>query len=487
MSPAAAAPANPPSPSLASRAPALLAWAVLAVLLWTTACLAPLVPWNAPRLASAFALAHGQPLYPEIGSGAQLGWFYGPGLAVWLLPVTLIGSPSWAIAAASLQNGLALLAGLGFALHAAGLRAGRLAAATGLGGLLLFCGGLTPQSWFDYVHVDAPCLALALVAGAAAWRHGQDGRARWLHLSGLAAAAACLTKQSSLLLPVAIVLGLLWLGPVRRAVTWGLVFAAYLAAGLAAACGAFGAGNLAFYTLTVHRFNPLKPGAGTVAFWVDVVFRLVVDVLPWLILGGLVLAGRRLRLTSPDPARRGPGPVRWYLWLGAAQLPIGLFAAGKAGGGLNSVHGLIFLLAALLGQLDRAAFRPRVLGLLTVFLCGLALATSGERLRHWRPDPYQDRLLALARAHPGGIFLPWNPLVTLLSDGRVYPFEDALHCLRLSRRPVADAQVRAALPPRAVLVYDPIAASHDAARYFPGITRVPIERLAPDAPGWSTP
>ena len=101
MPPPSPAPANVLSPRPAPGALLAAIWGTLGVLLWTAACTAPLVSWNAPRLASAYALAAGQAIYPAIGSGAQLGWFYGPGMPVWHLPVTLIHTPSLAMAVAS--------------------------------------------------------------------------------------------------------------------------------------------------------------------------------------------------------------------------------------------------------------------------------------------------------------------------------------------------------------------------------------------------
>lgn len=486
MAPTAAAPASPNTPLPAPRCLLFAIWGTLGVLLWTAACAAPLVSWNAPRLASAYALAAGQTIYPAIDSGAQLGWFYGPGLPVWHLPVTLLRTPSLAMTVASLQNGLALLAAVAFALQAGGLRGGRLALGTGLAGALLFASGAAPQSWLLYLHVDAPCLVFALVAGAAAWRHEHSNRLVWLVLSAAAAAAACLTKQTSAMLPVAIVIGWLFRRQAGRAARWGAVFALCLAAGVAATAARYGADNLLFNTVIVHQLNPLKPEAVTAAFWVRLAAILAVDLLPWL----AWLALLRVARVDPDPLGAKvlpPSPVGWYVWLAVAQLPLGIFAAGKAGGGLNSAHGLIFLLAALVLATIRTPPKPRILTAASLVLCAVALYGASDRLRYWRPSPYQDRLLELAKAHPHELFLPWNPLVTLLTDGRIYPFEDALYCRQLINLPVPADRVRAVLPERVMLVYDPLAASRDAARYYPGLTRAPTPPLDPETGDWLQP
>jgi hypothetical protein len=455
-----------------------LLWIPLGLLLWTAACSAPLSAWNPPRLAVAYALTAGQNLYPDPTTGAQIGWFYGPGSAIWLLPVTAIGSPSWAITTAILYNAAALLAAIAWVLSAADLAGRRLAAATGLAGVLLFASGATPESWLINVHVDAPCLTFSLVTIGAACRFDLTRRNFWLHAGALGAVAACLTKQSAALLPFAI--GGCWLarGKWRTAVQYFLWCSLYGAAVIGMLALYFDLGNAFFYMVRAHAANPWKPD---VTLWKNIFRPLLSDAAPWIALFALVCVAKWRSKLPCKPPERATIVANWLSCLGVVLLPVGFFAALKAGGGLNTAHGLMFLFLAVVVQVAHAPLGPRLRLLGSFVFATLAFVNASERLRYWRPSPYQDLLLKVAEKHRGEIYFPWNPLITLLTDRRIYPFEDALYCLTLVRSdpPSADA-IRSALPGRPLVVYDPIAPTRDVAKYSPGLQAVSIYSLAPE-------
>ena len=73
----------------------LLAVLAATVWLWVCWCLFPVSVWNDVRLAPAFALARGAPLYPGETSDAVGTWIYGP------LPALLLWPATWASSAAS--------------------------------------------------------------------------------------------------------------------------------------------------------------------------------------------------------------------------------------------------------------------------------------------------------------------------------------------------------------------------------------------------
>jgi hypothetical protein len=453
-----------------------LLWIPLGLLLWTAACAAPLSAWNPPRLAAAYALAAGQNLYPDPTTGAQIGWFYGPGSAIWLLPVTAIGSPSWAITTAVIYNAAALLAAIAWVLSAADLTGHRLAAATGLTGVLLFASGVTPQYWLLNVHVDAPCLTFSLLTIGAVCRFDFTQRAVWLHFAALGAVAACLTKQSAALLPLAI--SGCWLARrnARTAVRYLAWFGLYGVASVGLLALYFDLGNAFFYVVRAHAVNPWKPGT---TFWRNVFRPVLCDTAPWIALFALVcVANWRSKLPRQLP-ERATIVTHWLSCLGAILLPVGFFAALKAGGGLNTAHGLMFLFLAVVVHVAQAPIGRRLRLLGSVVFATLAFVNAGERLRYWRPSPYQDLLLKVAEKHRGEIYFPWNPLITLLTDRRIYPFEDALYCLTLVRTdPPSSAAIRSALPSRPLVVYDPIAPTREVARYSPGLQAIPIYTLA---------
>jgi hypothetical protein len=91
----------------------------------------------------------------------------------------------------------------------------------------------------------------------------------------------------------------------------------------------------------------------------------------------------------------------------------------------------------------------------------------------WTPYRGQEELLTLARRHQGKIYLPWNPLTTLITERKIYPFDEALHYLWLARlEPPLDA-IRAAVPADALIVYQEPSQSHFALKYFGKDARTP--------------
>jgi hypothetical protein len=85
----------------------------------------------------------------------------------------------------------------------------------------------------------------------------------------------------------------------------------------------------------------------------------------------------------------------------------------------------------------------------------------------WLPYRGQEKMLATARASAGQIYFPWNPLLTLITDREIYPFDDALYCLARAGLGLPQVVVRASVPPGAILFYEEPAQSHFALNYFP--------------------
>jgi hypothetical protein len=461
-------PAQPRShvaPWLELLAPALL----LGVLVWTMACSAPLDAWAQPRLASAYALRLGQDLYPDLRSGAQLCWLYGPVFPLWMLPVTLIPSLAWAEALAVMLNAAAPLAALAWCLRAdtAGLRPAL--ARTAWTVMVLSSATLT-AGWFGGLHVDPPCIALMLVSLGAARRHLLSGGMAWLHLAAGAAVLAFWTKQTAAAFPL--VLAGLWAWERR----WPLLMrwsALGLGYGLVTALligTIFGFARVWFYVFAIHTHLPWRDASD---YFAQNQRTLLLDFLPWVALALLPSAWRRLRPRSDETT---PSPI--YASIGLGLLPFGFAAVLKEGGGFNSAHGMFFLAIALGLRLQAADWpalaRSALIGMLSV----LALVGAADRLNRWTPDPYQDRLLAVVRQHPGRIYLPWNPLPTLLSDGKIYPFEYALFARQITGTGLSPEQIRAALPAQPVVLYDPLAPTRDIARYLPEAKPVTLPALS---------
>ena len=453
-------------------------------LVWSALCTVPGVPWNAARLAPSFALARGLPIYALRDSGAQLGWFYGPVFPLWYLPVAFTDHPTLAVVLAGVVNLVTMLAPFALVLRAAGVARGCfLAAATLVAGLLLAADGTTHAGYY-FVHVDIVCVALGAAACVALHRATTDGRSRWLQLAALGAVLAFWTKV--LALPLFLGMGLwLWREGHRRLIRpflfWCLVYGGLVSLGVFAC---FGAPEVLFDVWYVFARNPWAGGAVLLVKNVGEVIWLA---WVWLALGFWAWWDRRTlpRTPLPEPAA---ALARLLLWAAACQVPLGLAATLKVGASLNSLHAVWYLLLAAMiffchrwtrPAVSAGSLRPAVVFALAMLA---AVVMAG---RHtvmfggvWTPYRGQDELLAEAKAHRGEIYFPGNPLVTLISERRIYPLDDALFCLwRSGLEPPVEA-IWAAVPARAFLVYQEPAQSHFALRYF-GAGRRPAPVDAP--------
>lgn len=461
----------------AALAVTVLGWLVV---MWSVLCTAtsPGVPWNAARLAPAFALAQGLPIYPLRDSGQQLGWFYGPGFPLWNLPATLTGNVTRALWIAAVWNVLTWLVPMALVLRVAGVALGgwRLGAAAAIAGVLLVGGSATNYAFY-FIHVDALCVGAGLVAIIGLHRAIGTGRRGWLHLVAGGLIVAIWTKQIGVILAPA----LFWhLWRERQwALAWPLCFlcAVYAAISSVAVFLWFGAPEVLYNLWLTHSRNPSR---GDLLFLVKETARLVGTLWVWLPLGLIALvAWRKSPGQSSAPAASG-GLVRLLLRAAAWQLPMGLLALTKAGGGFNSVYAVYYLLLVLLIVGLSPGMRPqltavhRVAWVLAWWLpLGQALVFAAGPGSQWRVSHRNEELVAMARAEPGRYYFPWNPLVTLIAEKKIQPLDDALYCLWLMKLEPPVEKIRAAVPARPIILYEEPAQSHFALRYFPEIKPQP--------------
>lgn len=475
----------------------------LLVLGWTVLCTVPGVPWNAARLAPSFALARGLPIYALRDSGAHLGWFYGPGLPLWFLPCGLVENPTLGLLLAALWNAATLLVPLYFLLRTALDGAGRLAARLTILGAVLLLANRTTQASFYMLHVDGLCVAAVFGSLAALHAAAIRGWRPGLPVAALALAYAVATKQLAI---VVVPATLAWLWHEGRSALIGR-WLFWLLAGGGGLAGvllfAFGAEPLLFNTVVVHSRNPWL---GDVALLAANIARLLVDCWLWLVAAVAVGVLCARRGGNPSAARVGEGRdfgsreapaamVRLLLWAAAWQAPVGFLASLKVGGGANSVHAIFYLLAAGLVWIgahclrsaaadDPVAVTLRQRALPAILALGFAAATACAVNfgAVWAPNRVQEDLVARARAAGGRLYLPWNPLTTIVVDRKIYPFDDALLCLWRAGLEPAPAVIRATLPPGAVIFYHEPSQSHFALNYFGPEARAAAEPKRTEPP-----
>lgn len=459
---------------------------VLVGLIWSLACAAPGVPWNAARLAPSFALARGLPIYALREAGAHLGWIYGPVFPLCYLPFGLLESPTVALMLASVWNVLTIIIPVALVLWAVlGERAGIVVRVT-LCGILLLLANPTTAASFHFLHVDAVCVACVLAAcfalHARVWRGWQAG----LPMAALAVALAIFTKQLAVIFVPASIMWLWSEGQGRFVRTW-LFWLVTCGGGLAGIfLFAFGAEELVF---NLYLFPSRTPMQGTWPLLGARILELAAGCWVW----GIVTIWGVLLARPWQRGTLGPAAGSMVRLLGLAalwQLPIGLMAALKVGGGLNSVHALSYALVAGLIVLGAAIMRdgadqqreqgkslifwllPGIVGLLILFT-SIRLVVGKNLV--WMPDRGLEQLVADAKANSGKRYYPWNPLITILSDRKVYPFDDALKCLWIAQLEPPAQVIRAAIPEGAVIVYHESSQSKFVLNYFGSESRAAAE------------
>jgi hypothetical protein len=386
--------------------------------LWVCWCLFPVSPWNDLRLAPAFAWRQGLPVYPGENWGAVSTWIYGPlPLLLWL-PATLAKSAATAVLAAGTINLLSTVVALAavcafWPVQPAQVtwRERTLAWALAV--------ALWPRAAFQFLQADNVAIALALVGSLVLVRSDRP-RARWTAAALAMAGLAC--KQTSIGAPLAQVL---WLGMTigRRESIRHLLRCATIGLSLGlAAIAVFGWEGLRLNLLTVPMHLPPAPDPWSRL--ADLAPELAVQLfLPAIAIGVLW----RKRATVPAPLL-----LPALAWIGAA-LP-GVAALFTVGGNLNSLQGFcIWLPPMLVAAFAHVQNRRTILfgaGVLAVLaICGARVFRIPSVSFHPLTAHY-DQGMAMAEAHKGHIWFPWNPLITLYSEQRLYHVEDGL-CMRL--------------------------------------------------------
>ncbi len=104
--------------------------------------------------------------------------------------------------------------------------------------------------------------------------------------------------------------------------------------------------------------------------------------------------------------------------------------------------------------------------MVTVIGLAIGFGLTLKRQPVWTPYRGQEELLATVRNSPGKLYLPWNPLVTIIAERKIQPFDEALRYLWMAGLEPPRAAIKAAVPEGAFLIYDEPCQSHFALNYF---------------------
>jgi hypothetical protein len=390
---------------------------------------------------------------------------YGPVAAIAFLPAALASTPSGALAIAAALNAIAFFLPMAW-LHRRALP--RRDAA--LAGFVLFVLAVLRDPGLAFsaltIHADAPALGLgALACGllATGTRPPSAGR---LAAIATAAVLAAWTKQTIGPLAIALVGVALvrdGVGAAARLMAWlgaiGLVVSVVWLV-------AFDPRALWFDMVTLPSRMPWYGEAdgsrwATVGFVAGLLARLTW--IPTLVLVALGLVARQYGVRVHDT------PCVLLAVVGILLAPLAVVGGAKVGGFLNtfSVCTYFLVAAATVGVAGATGASGRLGAVATALLAAAIVALAVDvgrgpaglrsaastisRLEAWRDNPH-ERAFAAARADPGEIYFPWNPLSTLLAENRLDNNEIGAWNRDLAGVPIDDALWRRYLPPRLRLV-----------------------------------
>jgi hypothetical protein len=415
---------------------------------------------NASRVVPAIALWRGFPLYAGPDGGPIIDFMYGPMAAIAFLPAAIATTPAGALLVAGLLNAVAFFGPMVW-LHL------RLGGVTLVGAAAAVCFALCVLRDLGLafsaltIHADAPALGLAAIAcGLIATAPPERATARVA--SALAAVLAVWTKQTIAPFVAALVVFVALRDGFRAAVRYAALLAGFGATVSVIVLWTFGVRALVFNMLTLPGRMPWY-GEAQGGKWAGA--RLSLWLLArngWPFVVGVAVLALVTRREARD-RRQWLRAQPWMLFalVACVTAPAAVVGGAKIGGYLNT-HSVTtyFLVAAL--TLGLAA-RARAGSMAATAVLGVALVLLGaDRLRApdgpgppaalvaqlgaWSTSP-QQRAYEVARAHPGELYLPWNPLATLLAEGRLDNSEIGAWNRDLAGEPIATEVWRRWLPP----------------------------------------
>ena len=423
------------------------------------------IQWNDVRLIPTFSFVSGYDLYALPDSGPILNMVYGPVAALAYLPATLFSTPTGAILCGSLLSMVLVLLPAFLLVRECRVRYGL---ESHLFVLLCFVVyfhlRFSPAIELSDIHVDPATMGLCLLAWWFAMRHGDEPG----FSPSLVGAAACVSlapwaKQSSA--PVAAVILLYFLLAGTRGAAWrylastGVISVALLSGAL----WAFGGENLKFSLLDVPLRQPSilhKWG------WYEPLVEDFMDMGVVAAVAAMVLMVRG-RGGAPDgssPDRTRNSVWSFFVLTALVALPLAVPAFLVVGGALNNYLLIdLFMTLAVVGWFmsvlsdgalpsdGRIAKGAKlVLALLLVAQMGRALPDVVQ-LRGLIPTYDQGisaRAYRFALEHPQAVYLPWNPLASLMADRELYHVAYGVVDREYAGIPIDEAHYRRHLPPR---------------------------------------
>jgi hypothetical protein len=451
-----------------------------------TAALATRWNWSACRLAPAIALFHGYPLYSPAETGPINGWLYGPVPALAWTPAVLAGSPLGALWIAAVISLVFMLGPLLFVAWRIGPKSPETAIVTGaafvFGASALL--GIYP-TWYmvSALNGDFAAVGLGLTSCAVLLRGQQPPG--WQRLA-LAATLTVLSAWSKQIEAPLVIAQALWLAgrdglPAAGRFLIGCVIAGAVIS--AVILLGFGPAALFHNMWTIPSRHAFLGGRTAALGEVSDFFRYTGGF--WLLCGVATFLTAARRTATGHRAWLSEQP--WLLPALAALvlLPGAALATIKIGGDRNSIHSAYYLIAACtlavsrVGRqlVDRAPrFTPALLllGACIPLTLAVQLVSSYPQRAELPQRSLSPEAFDFSRQHPHEVYFPWDPLTTLLTDGRLYHFEYGIRDRIYAGQTPLPAQIAQGLPSRLRYVVYPRTSGPRVMldQFLPGLRRI---------------
>ena len=391
--------------------------------------------WNDIRLSPAAALLQGYGIYYLPGEGPMLGHIYGPVAPLAYLPALLWSTPSSAIRAGTLLTLCWLTLPVLMMIRDLTGRRSVLAGGCFVLFVLLLHANVVRLVAFG-IHSDTPAVALAAVACWCLIKHERRTQTLWLAASALAAVLSAGSKQVAL--PVLFALpAYVWLADGRRAAfRYGRLILGFGVAALAVVAVTVDVPAMLYQALVIPSEHDWRYGDASVVF-VHTIRDLVPRVLPF----ATVVAGYglyRLGQVGWSDLSRWAHENPWLVpvFVGLFCIPTSMLGRMKEGGSMNSlIYTVYFLLVgALLALLHAGNLKTALHGVtarqamtaVAIATLGVTAVLTAPQLRHL-PRTVQDlphdvasSAFRFVKEHPGEVYLPYHPLVTLMAEEQAY-------------------------------------------------------------------
>ena len=446
-------------------------------------CEIPFFYWSDPRLATLFAWWNGYPLYPGAGEAVNSN-NYGPLAALVYFPATLAHSPTMAF---MLSGAVAIILTCGPAIWLA-LRGGNGQRGAYVFNMLLVCifiefafnNDALAYSMFN-IHADAPALGFGAMACGILLDYSESNQRGVFLLTALFAAMSVWSKQSQAPLFVALPLFVL----ITRGWRTTLVFAACLLGVGLIVSAAMVLSFRPFSGLYFYMFVSLARVPWTIPSFAEsmaIMLRILTLSLFPLLACATVLIPGFFHPAGARSIRRFVASNGWLLFvlLALLNLPMTYFSLLKIGVDVNNVSLVVYFLAlgallAIKQTLQSVDYENFRLGLkigLVVFCvdcCSIQFRNSylsfTRALSIWR-NPSQ-LFFEYTKAHPGELYCPRSPLVSLLAEGRVYHFENGVDDRALVRMPMTESEFRKNVPTSIKYIAYPLSGRHTTLKFMP--------------------